>query len=254
MKQGGLAVQLYTVREFMQTPRDIAASLRRVSGIGYRAVQGAGFADASPQQVKQMLDDAGLYMCSTHTGIERMLADLDAVIAEHKLWGCPHLAIPYLGQEYRGLEGLRRAAKAASEIGKKCADAGLTLAYHNHSFEFERYGRKTGLDIFYEESDPRYVEAEIDTYWVQHGGGDPAAWCARFKERMAAVHLKDMVIFNGQQTMAEIGEGNLNWPAILQACKEAGVAWYAIEQDTCQRDPFESLRISFENLKAMGLQ
>jgi sugar phosphate isomerase/epimerase len=53
--------------------------------------------------------------------------------------------------------------------------------------------------------------------------------------------------------MAEIGEGNLNWPAILQACKEAKVEWYAIEQDICQRNPFDSLRISYENLRAMGL-
>jgi sugar phosphate isomerase/epimerase len=54
--------------------------------------------------------------------------------------------------------------------------------------------------------------------------------------------------------MAEVGEGNLNWPAILQACREAGVEWYAVEQDECQRDPFESLKISYDNLKAMGLQ
>jgi sugar phosphate isomerase/epimerase len=54
--------------------------------------------------------------------------------------------------------------------------------------------------------------------------------------------------------MAEIGEGNLNWPAILQACRDASVEWYAIEQDICRRDPFESLKISYDNLKAMGLE
>jgi len=254
MAQGGLAVQLYTVREFMKSKQEIASSLRRVREIGYRAVQGAGFADASPQEVKDMLDAAGLYLCSTHTDIARMVADLDAVVAEHKLWGCEHLAIPYLGQEYRGEEGFRKAGKVANEIGKKCAGAGLTLAYHNHSFEFERYGRKTGLDIFYEAADPKVVEAEIDTYWVQHGGGDPAAWCARFMGRMSAVHFKDMVIVDGKQTMAEIGEGNLNWPAILQICRQIGVKWYIVEQDICQRDPFESLAISYKNLRQMGLE
>ncbi len=72
--------------------------------------------------------------------------------------------------------------------------------------------------------------------------------------RMPVVHLKDMVIVNGQQTMAEIGEGNLNWSSILLACQEAGVEWYAVEQDICQRDPFESLKISYQNLREMGLE
>ena len=71
---------------------------------------------------------------------------------------------------------------------------------------------------------------------------------------MQVVHLKDMVILDGQPTMAEVGEGNLNWPAILQACREANVEWYAVEQDVCQRDPFESLQISYNNLRAMGLE
>lgn len=62
-----------------------------------------------------------------------------------------------------------------------------------------------------------------------------------------------MAIVGRQQVMAEVGEGNLNWPGILAACKEAGVKWYCVEQDKCQRDPFESLAISLRNLKEMGL-
>ena len=88
---------------------------------------------------------------------------------------------------------------------------------------------------------------------MQHGGADPAAWVRKVAGRMPVVHLKDMVILEGKQIMAEIGEGNLNWPAILGACKETKVEWYAVEQDVCQRNPFESLKISYDNLKAMGL-
>ena len=70
---------------------------------------------------------------------------------------------------------------------------------------------------------------------------------------MHIVHLKDMAIKDGQQVFAEVGEGNLEWPEILQACREAGVEWYLVEQDTCQRDPFESLEISLRNLHRLGL-
>ena len=59
---------------------------------------------------------------------------------------------------------------------------------------------------------------------------------------------------DGKQTMAEIGEGNLYWPGIIEACKVSGVEWYAIEQDVCQRNPFESLKISYDNLRAMGVE
>ena len=67
------------------------------------------------------------------------------------------------------------------------------------------------------------------------------------------MHLKDMTVRNGKPIMAEVGEGNLNWPRILDACKESGVEWYIVEQDECERDPFESLAVSLRNLKAMGI-
>ena len=62
------------------------------------------------------------------------------------------------------------------------------------------------------------------------------------------------VMKGSQQLYAEVGEGNLEWPAILDACREAGVEWYIVEQDTCQRDPFESLGLSLMNLRRLGLQ
>ncbi len=71
------------------------------------------------------------------------------------------------------------------------------------------------------------------------------------KGRIPLVHFKDMGISGGKQVMTEVGEGNLNWDAILEACKSSGVLWYIVEQDTCQRDPFESLAISLRNLKNM---
>jgi sugar phosphate isomerase/epimerase len=252
-----LAAQLYTVREFTQTAKGLAASLKKVRDIGYTAVQVSAIGSIPDADVKAVVDDLGLTICNTHVRPSSALwDDLDTVIAQHKLWGCKHVAIGSMPGPYReeGKAGFKRFAEEANQIGERLHGAGLTFSYHNHSFEFVRFGDRTGLDIIYEESDPRYLQAEIDTYWVQHGGADPAEWCRRMKNRMPVVHLKDMVIVDGQQVMAEIGEGNLNWDAVLEACQEAEVEWYAIEQDICRRDPFESLRISYENLKAMGLQ
>ena len=256
MTRSVLAAQLYTIRQHTQTARDLAASLKRIRDMGYTAVQVSGIGPMPDAEVKAIVDDLGLVICNTHVRpTEALWNDLEAVIAQHRLWGCRHVAIGSMPGQYRqeGEAGYRRFAREASRIGEQLHRAGLTFSYHNHSFEFERFGRRTGLDIIFEESDPRYLQAEIDTYWVQHGGADPAAWVRRVAGRMPVVHLKDMAIIDGEQAMAEVGEGNLNWPAILQACREGGVEWYAIEQDECRRDPFESLKISFDNLRGMGV-
>jgi sugar phosphate isomerase/epimerase len=231
-----IAAQLYTVREFTKTPADIAKTLKKVRDMGYEAVQ-----------------TSALTICATHVPYEKLRDQTDAMAEEHHIIGCKFPAIGGLPASYRNAEGFPRFAKEASEVGRKLKAHGLTFGYHNHSFELEKFGTRTGLQILYEDSDPTTFTSEIDTYWVQHGGGSPAAWVRRLKGRAPCLHLKDMTNRGGAQLMAEVGEGNLDWPDILAAAREAGTEWYIVEQDTCQRDPFESLAISLRNLKAMGL-
>ena len=252
-----LAAQMYTVRDFTKTPADIAQTVKKVKALGYDAMQVSAFGPIDPQELKNIIAGEGIEICATHTGYERMRDDTQAVIDEHQLWGCKYPAIGGMPQDYRqqGEDGFRKFAVDGSEVARKLADAGLTFGYHNHSFELERFGDKTGLDILFEESDPEAFQMEIDTYWIQHGGGDPAAWIRKAKGRSDLVHLKDMAIVGREQRFAEIGEGNLNWPAIFDAGREAGARWYIVEQDRCyERDPFDSLGISLKNLRAMGLE
>ncbi len=249
-----IAAQLYTIRDFLKTPRDIAESLKKVAAIGYEAVQLSGLGPIEPRQLRSICDGEGLTICATHIAYEQMRDDPQAVIEEHNILGCNYPAIGGLPGEYRTAEGYARFAREASEVAARLAEGGMTFAYHNHSFELEKFGDRTGLQILYEDSDPRYFKAEIDTYWIQHGGGSPVAWINKLSGRLPLLHLKDMTIRDGKQIMAEVGEGNLDWPGILAAARQAGVEWYIVEQDTCERDPFESLKISLENLRAMGLQ
>jgi len=251
MTESRIAAQLFTLREFTKTPADVAKTLKKVRKIGYEAVQLSALGPIDPHELKMLADGEGLTICATHTGYNRMHDDPQGVIEEHHIYECKNAAIGGMPGDYKNAEGLHRFAKDASETGKKLAEGGLTFSYHNHSFEFEKFGDKIGLEILRTESDPKYFNMEIDTYWVQHGGGDPADWIRKCKGRVPLLHLKDMT---GKSLMAEVGEGNLNWPAILKAAEESGVEWYIVEQDTCQRDPFESLAISFRNLKAMGIR
>lgn len=249
-----IAAQLYTLREFLKTPEDVAKSLKKVREIGYEAVQVSGLGPIDPKELKKIADDNGLQIVVTHIPFQRFQEDMEGLIADHKLWNCKYVGLGAMPKEYRtSRESYVQFAKEASGFAKRLAEEGLSFVYHNHAFEFVKFDGKTGLELIYEESDP-VLNGEIDTFWVQKGGSDPAAWIRKLKGRMEIVHFKDMVINeNGEQIMAEVGEGNLNWPAIIEACREIGIKWHIVEQDTCQRDPFESLAISLKNLKAMGL-
>tara|TARA_Y100000588_G_scaffold303775_1_gene326385 strand:+ start:885 stop:1655 length:771 start_codon:yes stop_codon:yes gene_type:complete len=255
MPEASVAAQLYTVRDFTKTSADIVSSLKRVSQIGYRAIQCSGLGPIDPTELKTVADGEGLEICATHVGYDRLRDETDAVVDEHRIWECDYVAIGSLPKGYRedGATGYERFAKEASGVARRLSDAGLTFGYHNHSFELERFGDRTALQILIEESDAEVFQFEIDVYWIQHGGGDPAAWLRKVNGRADVIHVKDLAMEGRDQLFAEVGEGNLNWPSILEAAREAGTRWYAVEQDRCQRDPFESLAISYRNLQEMGL-
>jgi sugar phosphate isomerase/epimerase len=224
-----------------------------VKALGYDAVQLSALGPINPAELKRILDAEGLTVCATHVPIERLRDDVAAVVHEHQLWNCTQVALSALPGEYRTQEGYHRFAREGSQVGRRLREAGLTFSYHNHAFELEKYGGRTGLAILFEESEADVFAGEIDTYWLQYGGADPAQWIRRLTGRVPLVHLKDMAVQANTPIMAEVGEGNLNWDAILPACRDAGVVWYIVEQDVCQRDPFESLGISLQNLRGMGL-
>jgi len=251
-----LGAQLYTVREFTKTMEGVADTLKKVKDIGYTAVQISGFGRVDPKEVAKIVADLGLDVASTHMSWERFVEDLDAVITEHQLWNCKHPAIGGLfGKEWAGRQGLNKFLDQLGPVAAKLAEAGMDFSYHNHSHELVRVGEKTWLETLYDESDPQMLKAEIDTYWIQHGGGDPVWWIRRCSGRGPILHLKDMTISpEREQRMAPVGEGNLNWGAILEAAQQCGVEYACVEQDHHYGvDPFESLAISYRNLKEMGL-
>jgi len=255
MPQRVAGAQLYTLREFTKTIAGVAETLAKVAGIGYTAVQISGFGPVDPQEVATLVSDLGLTVASTHMGWNRFLEDLEGLIEEHHMWRCRHPAIGGLPAEYRSVDGLKRFIDELGPIAQRLAQEGMDFSYHNHSHELARHGDRTWLEMLYEQADPSHLKAELDTYWIQAGGGDPAAWVRKCAGREPLLHLKDMTVTpGGEQRFAEVGEGNLNWVAILQAASDGGVEWYLVEQDNCYgRDPFESLAMSYRNLKAMGL-
>lgn len=251
MDRTHIAAQLYTVRDFMKTPEDIRNTLKRIREIGYEAVQLSGLGPIDPLELKNICEELGLAICATHVSNDLLHHDLTQIIAEHKIWNCRYVGIGSISPDYpKTLEGYIRYAKDISAIGRELRKHGLVLIYHNHNFEFEKFGGRIALDILLAETDPAAVDFEIDTYWVQAGGANPVHWLKKVEGRMDVVHFKDMAIYNRQQTICEIGTGNLDWASIIDTCRNIGVKWYCIEQDSCRDgDPFASLAISWKYLQ-----
>lgn len=258
-----IGAQMYTIRDFCKTPADIAASCAKLSKMGYRAVQASGIGAIEPKELRKILDDNGLVCAATHRSMEQM-KDTARVIDEHQTIGCKLTAIGGFGFGKSLSETEWKAfAKDYSELARTLKVHGLAIGYHNHSHEWatvttQGHQAVTAMEILLKTCDPS-VWFEIDTYWVAHGGGDPAQWidkvAASGKGRIPVVHFKDITITpDRQHKMVEVGSGNLNWPRIIDACKAAGVQWYLVERDSGDRDPFESLKISLDTMRSWGLQ
>lgn len=254
--QHTLGAQLYTIREHTQTLDGIARSLEKIANIGYTAIQISAFGPVDNREVAKLVQSSGLTVAGTHMGWERFLHASAEVVDIHLMWGCRHAAIGGLPAEYFSMEGLDRFLRELEPVAARLDEAGIDFSYHNHNHELQRFGEKTWLAQLYEKARPEILKAEIDVYWIQAGGGDPADWVRRLKGRQPLLHLKDMTVGPEREPrMAEIGEGNMNWGAILDASREAGVEWHLVEQDNCyERDPFDSLAISYRNLVKMGLR
>ena len=195
MSKSVVAAQLYTIRDFTKTRVDFEASMKKIRAIGYRVVQLSSIGDIADADVKRIVEDNELTICNTHISYDLLLNDIDAVIEQHRLWDCRHVALGGMPQQFRDSEhGFHKFAAIANGIGEKLAAAGLSFSYHNHSFEFLKFGDRSGLELLFDETDPQYVQAELDTYWIQHGGADPVIWIDRMAGRMPVIHLKDMVM------------------------------------------------------------
>ena len=243
-----IAAQLYTVRDRLHDRRQLVEVLGRLREIGYEGVEVASLGPDAADHFSEELTRAGLKACAAHESLERLTADLSAVAGRCRAWGCKYVVIPSVPQPYHSAAGFRRFAQEAAEIARQLSTHGLGLAYHNHNFELERWDGKTGLEILFESAPGDTLRAELDTYWLQAAGASPATWLRKLKGRVPLVHLKDMTVVEGRAVQTEVGNGNLDWPEILSACREAGAEWLIVEQEQTERDSLESLAISYRNL------
>jgi sugar phosphate isomerase/epimerase len=254
MKLSQVAIQLYTLRDFCKTAPEFAAAMKKVREIGYTAVQISGVGPIPEAEIVAMCKAEGLTICATHEPGVKILDETDAVIARLAALGTKLTAYPFpAGVDFDNPEHVDTLIKKLEIAGAKFRAAGMKLGYHNHGHEFYRPAgsAKTILERIYAETSPENIVAELDTFWVQRGGGDVVAWVQSVKGRTPFIHLKDYKVNpQGDINFCEIGAGTLPFKRIIAEAEAGGCEWFIVEQDSCPGDPFVSIKQSFDYIKA----
>jgi sugar phosphate isomerase/epimerase len=262
MKKGAT---VFTVRDYANDKEQYKNTLIKIKKIGYDSVQNGTPAFMSDAEMKAMLDFAGLVPCSAYADLGQMKDDPEAykkAVEAAKTLGVKYICVGTLpGDLCESAEGYKQFSADLNAVGKELSKEGLGIMYHNHALEFFSFGGgRNGMDIMFEETDPSTVFFNLDTHWLASGGVNPVDWIYKTAGRLPIIHFKDYAIGGGAEMVegvckrfAEVGEGNLDWKAIIAACHDTGVQYAVVEQDICKRCPFESLKISYDNMVRFGV-
>ena len=240
-----IGVQLYTVRSLPQ--RDLAGTLERIAGIGYRDVEFAGYYGKSPAEIRELLTRYNLGAPSSHIPVASLRGDWKKALDEAKAIGHEFVTIPWLGDADRAsVDSWKRVAELFNRGGAEAKAAGLRFAYHNHDFEFRRVGDVVPFDLLLAETDPALVSFQMDIYWLVRAGHDPAEYFTRHPGRFTMVHAKDSAGPPAHR-MVDVGAGTIDFATLLPRAVAGGVKHIFVEHDQ-PSDPMASITASYQHL------
>ncbi len=234
-------IQLYSIRDLTKVSMDEA--LRRVSELGYKFVEFAGFFGIPAEEIKAMLDKYGLRVSGTHTGWQEIAEHFEETVAYHKAIGNTNIIIP--GGDFSDQAKLDGLVNMINEFQPKLAAEGITLGYHNHHREF--LPNKDGSNIEDQLIYRTNVMLEIDTYWAFVGMKNPVELLERLKDRVKVIHIKDGSA-DGHGTPLGMGEAPV--ADVYAKALEMGLPM-VVESETCQPDGITEAKICIEYLKSL---
>ncbi|MHB8293516.1 MAG: sugar phosphate isomerase/epimerase family protein [Acidimicrobiales bacterium] len=242
-----VALQMYTLRHEIE--QDAAGVLRRVAEMGYAGLEPFAVATYGARRLRDMAMDLGLELPSAHmplptgAGAGQVLDDLATLGTDTMFVSCSR-------EQFASREGIVEAGEALAGAAISARARGVSVGYHNHWWEFANHvDGRPAYDYFLEVvGEP--VPLEVDTYWVQAGGADPAEVVARFGDRVTHLHVKDGPAVPGEPQVA-VGKGSIDIAAVLGA--NEAVRWHVVELDSCDSGTEEAVRESYRFLVGNGL-
>ena len=247
-----LGAQLFSLRTFIQNPEDLKSTFLRVKEIGYEVVQLSGNAPMSADDILAASEISGLPIVCTHSPLDRIINDTDALIADHKRFGCSVIGLGALPKEAHGSLALANEFFKSVEVPvAKILDSGLNFAYHNHAFEFDPLSDSDC--VLYDYMLEKFPDWHFigDTYWFARAGVSPIEYLRKIgSSRLVNVHYKDMSR-DEDRAICACGRGRLDFTEITAVCEELGVKNVLVEQDNAVKmeDPFGEMAFSYNHLK-----
>lgn len=268
-------VQMYTV--LAQLEADFEGTLRKVAAMGYREIETLGSFGRDPHYVRSVMDRYGLVSPSQHVASdalygsfvkfirnelphgqvtkdyaaesrpERLGALFDQAIAQAKVLGQRYVTWPVLlPEQFATSDALRAYIGFLNDFGKRCADEGVVLAFHNHNREFAALDGQVVYDTILQNTDPDHVKMEMDFYWISKAKVDPLSYLARYPGRFAMVHVKDMAA-DGDFTT--VGQGVIDIASLIRSARSSGVRHFFVEYDK-STDPMRAIDESLIYLRS----
>ena len=248
----GYGINLYSLRNSIKTEEGLLETANKLREMGYSFLQFSGTAfDAD--MIKRVSDESGLPFVLTHVPMDRVIGDTEALMEEHARFGCKKIGLGAMGSkiimdEKACFETIEKLEAAAEKMEKN----GFSFFYHNHHHEFFKYNGETIFDYMIKNAP--HVNFTFDTYWAQYGGVNVIEFINKLKGRIACVHLKDYRIALKEKFIpdfAPVGDGTIDFKAIIPKMIEAGAEYFIVEQDNAAdaEDPFGEVKRSIDYLK-----
>jgi sugar phosphate isomerase/epimerase len=261
-----LGIQLWTVKAEAQ--KDLEGTMRQLYALGFREIEFAGYYNRSAADLGKLMKGIGFSLVSTHAGADDIAAKGDQVIADAKTLGLKYIicSSPMSDAAKAKLEWTQKMdaldpgdwkmnADLFNRFGKQVKDAGLTFGYHNHHVEFKKFGDQTAFDTLFGATDPELVKIELDVGWAVAARQDPLAILDKYKDRVVALHVKDIGKLADdphQATTVAVGEGTIDWKKVIGAAHAHGVKHYFYEQEEPYTRPvLQSAKMSADYLSKL---
>jgi sugar phosphate isomerase/epimerase len=237
-----IGLQLYSLRAQLQT--NIPATLDEIKSWGITNVELAGTYNLTPEQFKAQLDERGFNAFSGHFPYARLRDDIEGVARDAQILGLKYVGcawIPHDDNKPFDEKTCREAAAVFNQAGAALAKHGMKFFYHAHGYEFQPFQDGTLFDLLMRETDPKFVNFQMDVFWIVHPGQNPVALLQKYPKRWLLMHLKGMRestptgILTGHSAVTNdvaVGTGKIDYAPILQAAKKIGIKWYIIEDES----------------------
>ncbi len=231
---------------------DYRGTFEKVADIGYKYLEIGNYLGPSQDDFKAFLKEINLVPIAGGTSISGMMDEenLKTLVEDALDMGKKYMICywPWLDAgPGKTLDDFLAAAERTNKVGQQCASMGIRFAYHNHDQEFVPVdGYQWGYEAILENTDPAYVDMELDLYWAVKGGGDPVSLFKKYPGRFKILHVKDMDN-TPEQVYTCPGYGVIDFAEIFSKSKKAGVEYYIVEIDK-HPEPIQCIQDSYDYL------